>query len=60
MDEEPQNSKLSSDTSAVAENDSILDFRSPESKITKTNFSAFTKSKIAKQKRKQLQSLRNL
>ncbi|XP_076667757.1 uncharacterized protein LOC143368676 isoform X3 [Andrena cerasifolii] len=59
MDEEPQNSKLSSNTSAVAESDSILDFRSPESKITKTNFSAFTKSNIAKQKKKTTTKFKN-
>lgn len=59
MDEEPRNSKLSCNTSAVAESDSILDFRSPESKITKTNFSAFTKSDIAKRKKKTTTKFKN-
>ncbi|XP_043256629.1 protein PFF0380w isoform X2 [Colletes gigas] len=60
MDEELQNSNVSCNKLLLTEDDSILDFKSPKSKIIKPTLSECTKFNILKQKRKTTTKLKNV
>ncbi|XP_053987642.1 uncharacterized protein LOC128881019 isoform X1 [Hylaeus volcanicus] len=59
MDEELQTNKISSNTLLVTEDNSILEFKSPDAKIIKPTFSDCTTSNILKHKSKTATKFKN-